>query len=53
LNENIKQNKFERYNKKWLTETEGIHEWIYENADYGFNEEMLDPRMWESEDDYD
>lgn len=53
LAENIKQTKFYRHNKKWLTETEGIHDWVYNDNMYEYNEEMLDPRMWESEDDYD
>ena len=52
LAENIKKSKFYQHNKKWLSETEGISEWVYKN-DYDYNEEMLDPRMWESEDDYD
>lgn len=52
LAENIKESKFYRHNKKWLTETEGIHEWVFEDNNM-WNEDMLDPRMWESEDDYD
>lgn len=51
LCESIKQGKFYQHNKKWLDQTEGVHDW-FDNA-YGYNEEMLDPRMWESEDDYD
>ena len=47
LNQNIKQSKFYQYNKKWLNETEGIHDWVYDNP-YAFHEENLDPRMWES-----
>ena len=47
LNENIKQSKFYQHNKKWLNETEGIHDWVYDSANpYGYNEDMLDPRMW-------
>ena len=54
LAENIKQSKFYRHNKKWLTETEGIHDWVFnEDMYYNQNEDMLDPRMWESDDDYD
>lgn len=52
LAENIKKSKFYQHNKKWLSETEGLSEWVYEN-EYDFNDDMLDPRMWESEDDYD
>ena len=52
-NESIKQSKFYQHNKKWLTQTEGIHDWVFDNNPYGYNEQMLDPRMWESEDDYD
>lgn len=52
LAENIKKSKFYRHNKKWLSETEGLSEWVYEH-EYDLNDEMLDPRMWESEDDYD
>jgi hypothetical protein len=37
LNESIKQSKFYQHNKKWLTETEGIHDWVYDNP-YGYNE---------------
>ena len=49
LAENIKQSKFYRHNKKWLTETEGLHDWVFNEENY-YNEynnnEMLDPRMW-------
>ena len=48
LSESIKQGKFYQHNKKWLDQTEGIHDWFDDNAYYGYNEEMLDPRMWES-----
>ena len=52
LAQNIKKSKFYRHKKKRRSETEGLSEGVYED-DYEFNEDMLDPRMWESEDDYD
>lgn len=38
LNENIKQSKFEKHNRKWLHETEGIQDWVYDSNPYAFNE---------------
>ena len=49
LGESIKQSKFYQHNKKWLVETEGVHDWFQNAYDaYGYNQEMLDPRMCES-----
>lgn len=54
LLENIKERKFYEYNKEWLLSTEeyGAHMQPYMLDAYE-DEECLDPRMWESEDDYD
>jgi hypothetical protein len=38
LNENIKQSKFEKHNRKWLHDTEGVNDWVYDSNPYAFNE---------------
>jgi hypothetical protein len=56
LLENIKERKFYEYNKEWLLSTEeyGSHHMEQYGMMEGYeDEECLDPRMWESEDDYD